>query len=159
MTESLDFPPAVEADLVALADDCLSRCCRSEVEARIAADVALTAALEDQRRALSLLAAAAPRPSLALRSRVAELAAAAPAPSRRRVRPATSAPAAAAIGVLAAVAMLLAAVLGPPARSSPTSRGESSAPSGLARPPLHQIRLSTHGAPEAPRIRPARLLD
>ena len=105
MTEPLELPPAVEADLVALADDCLDRCRRVDVEACVAGDRALTAALEDQRRALSLLAAAAPCPSPALHARISELAAA-PTGSPRRARLVRSAAAAAAIAMVLATAVL-----------------------------------------------------
>jgi anti-sigma factor RsiW len=56
MTEPLDLEPAEEADLVALADGCLPPGRREEIEARVAADPAVAAALECQRRALALLA-------------------------------------------------------------------------------------------------------
>ncbi len=81
MTELLELHPADEADLVALADDCLRRCRRAELEARVAADPALIAALERQRRALAMLAnARAPCPTTALRTRVDALAAGARRP-------------------------------------------------------------------------------
>jgi hypothetical protein len=72
MTEPLELHPADEADLVALADDCLRPCRRAELEARVAADPALAAALECQRRALAMLAAVCdPCATAALRARVA----------------------------------------------------------------------------------------
>ena len=56
MTEpDTHLPPEVEADLVALADGNLRPSRRVEVEARVAADPELAAALERQRRALSML--------------------------------------------------------------------------------------------------------
>ena len=70
MSEPLDLDPADEADLVALADGCLPACRSAEVEARVAADPAVAAALGRQRRALALLAADAPCPSAALLERV-----------------------------------------------------------------------------------------
>lgn len=70
MSEPLDLDPADEADLVALADGCLSPCRSPEVEARVAADPAVAAALGRQRRALALLAADAPCPSAALLERL-----------------------------------------------------------------------------------------
>jgi hypothetical protein len=167
MTEPLDFPPAVEADLVALADDCLSPCRRAELEARVAGDATLTAALENQREALALLAGTPPRPSAALRARVDELAADAPQSSLRPRR--------AAVGVVAALAML-AGALGPPPRTldNSTLRGAPSGGStrpGAARPRLFlvaspasftgqdQVQLGAHGAPEPPRIRAGRPAD
>ena len=75
MTEPFDLDPAAEADLVALADGCVGPCRRSELEARVAADPALAAALGRQRRALALLAADAPCPSAALLERMGALAA------------------------------------------------------------------------------------
>jgi len=71
MTAPLELHPADEADLVALADDCLRPCRRAELEARVAGDPALAAALECQRRALARLGAArAPCPTAALLARV-----------------------------------------------------------------------------------------
>ena len=72
MTAPLELHPADEADLVALADDCLRPCHRAELEARVAGDPALAAALARQRRALAMLAAAAraPCPTSALLARV-----------------------------------------------------------------------------------------
>jgi anti-sigma factor RsiW len=74
MTEShLHLPPQDEADLVALADGNLSPVRRAEVEARVAVEPALAAALERQRAALSLLAGLTEPAPLALRLRVCEL--------------------------------------------------------------------------------------
>ena len=73
MTEPFDLDPAEEADLVALADDCLPRCRRAELEARVAADPVLAAALAHQRGAIALLAAGSPCPTVALRARLEEL--------------------------------------------------------------------------------------
>ena len=70
MTEPLDLEPAEEADLVALADGGLPPGRREEIEARVAADPAVAAALECQRRALAFLAVDAPCPSGALLDRV-----------------------------------------------------------------------------------------
>ena len=64
--------PEVEADLVALAGN-LSPVRRLEVEARVAAEPALAAALEQQRAALSLLAELTQPAPLAIRRRVCEL--------------------------------------------------------------------------------------
>ncbi len=81
MSEPLALHPADEADLVALADDCLRPCLRAELEARVAGDPALAAALECQRRALALLAAARPPcPTTALLASVDALAAGARRP-------------------------------------------------------------------------------
>ncbi len=85
MTQPFDLDPAAEADLVALADGCLAPCRRSELEARVAADPALAAALASQRAALALLAAA-PCATAALRVRVDELAATVPRLRRSRLR-------------------------------------------------------------------------
>ena len=85
MTAPLELHPADEADLVALADDCLRPCRRAELEARVPGDPALAAALECQRRALALLAAArAPCPTAALLARVDVLPAGAWRPPRAR---------------------------------------------------------------------------
>jgi anti-sigma factor RsiW len=64
---------ADEADLVALADGNLTGEHRTEVEARVAREVDLAAALERQRCALSLLAGLTTPAPLELRARVAEL--------------------------------------------------------------------------------------
>jgi anti-sigma factor RsiW len=65
--------PADEADLVALCDGNLSGAHRAEVEARVAREPELAAALERQRCALSLLAQLTTPAPLELRVRVAEL--------------------------------------------------------------------------------------
>jgi anti-sigma factor RsiW len=67
------LPPEVEADLVALADGNLSPVRRIEIEARVAAEPSLAAALEQQRAALSLLAGLNQPAPLDLRRRVCEL--------------------------------------------------------------------------------------
>jgi hypothetical protein len=68
------LPPEDEADLVALADGSLDAARRAEVEARVAAEPALAAALSCQRAALALLATAdAVTMPPALRARVCEL--------------------------------------------------------------------------------------
>jgi hypothetical protein len=75
------LPPEVEADLVALADGNLRPSRRVEVEARVAAEPELAAALARQRKALSLLAGLDTPAPLELRLRVEELKA-----RRRRIR-------------------------------------------------------------------------
>jgi hypothetical protein len=82
--DSPHLPPADEADLVALADDRLPRARRAEVEARVAADPALAAALERQRAALALIARLDTPAPLELRLRVEELKAARVTRRRRR---------------------------------------------------------------------------
>jgi anti-sigma factor RsiW len=72
------LPPADEADLVALADGCLTGARLAEVEARVAADPVLAQALERQRAALALIAAAMLSAPPDLRQRVEELQAARP---------------------------------------------------------------------------------
>ena len=81
--------PEDEADLVALADDRLPPARRAEVEARVAAEPALAAALRQQRAALALIAQLDTRAPLELRLRVEELKAA------RTVAPAAPPPLAA----------------------------------------------------------------
>ena len=70
------LPPEDEADLVALADDRLPPARRAEVEARVAAEPSLAAALESQRAALALIACLVTPAPLELRLRVEELKAA-----------------------------------------------------------------------------------
>ena len=82
------LPPAVEADLVALADGCLSGDRLAEVQARVAADPVLAEALRRQRAALAMIAAANLPAPLELRLRVEELRAA--RPRRRRIVPAAA---------------------------------------------------------------------
>jgi hypothetical protein len=65
--------PDDEADLVALADGNLRPARRAEVEARVAREPDLAAALQEQRCALSLLAGLTTPAPLELRVRVAEL--------------------------------------------------------------------------------------
>jgi anti-sigma factor RsiW len=96
--------PADEADLVALCDGNLSGAHRAEVEARVAREPELAAALERQRCALSLLAQLTTPAPLELRVRVAELRV-----RRRRLRlrrwlPAALVPAAAAALLLVVAA-------------------------------------------------------
>ena len=74
MTESHPHLAAAdEADLVALADGNLSAAHRAEIEARVAREPEMAAALERQRCALSLLAELMTPAPLELRVRVAEL--------------------------------------------------------------------------------------
>jgi anti-sigma factor RsiW len=68
-----ELPPEIEADLVALADGNLSPVRRLEVEAQVAGDPALAAALEQQRAALSLLSELTQPAPLELRQRVCQL--------------------------------------------------------------------------------------
>jgi hypothetical protein len=89
--------PEDEADLVALADDCLNGARRAEIEARVAADPVLADALARQRVALAMLAAVTEPAPPALRMRVEELKAARPnaavpwrAWPRRRLVPAAT---------------------------------------------------------------------
>jgi hypothetical protein len=67
------LPPEDEADLVALADDRLPPTRRAEIEARVAAEPTLAAALEQQRAALALIARLDTPAPLELRMRVEEL--------------------------------------------------------------------------------------
>jgi anti-sigma factor RsiW len=83
------LPPADEADLVALADGCLSGDRLVEMEARVAADPVLAAALARQRAALAMIAAVNVPAPLELRLRVEELRAARPR-RRRRIVPAAA---------------------------------------------------------------------
>jgi len=74
MTEpDAHLPPEDEADLVALADGNLPAARRAEVEARVAGEPVLAAALERQREALALLAGLDTPAPLELRLRVEEL--------------------------------------------------------------------------------------
>jgi anti-sigma factor RsiW len=89
--------PADEADLVALADGCLTGARLAEVEARVAASPVLADALARQRAALAMIAAATLPAPPALRMRVEELQAARPnarvpwrAWPRRRLIPAAA---------------------------------------------------------------------
>ena len=84
------LPPEDEADLAALADGCLTGPRRAELAARVAADPTLAEALERQRTALAMIAAAAESASLDLRLRIEELRAAPSVPRlwARRRRPA-----------------------------------------------------------------------
>jgi anti-sigma factor RsiW len=103
-------PPEVEADLVALADGNLRPSRRIEVEARVAADPALAAALGRQRTALSMLSALDTPAPLELRMRVEELKA-----RRRRFRRARWIPAAFLATASATAALLLVLVSNGPA--------------------------------------------
>ena len=120
MTEPTELHAADEADLVALADDCLRPCRRAELEARVAADLTLARALADQRRALARLATAHPPcPTEALRARLAahrHPAKRTGAPPRAtRLGSAAGAPRlGAAAAAVATAAVVLATALGPP---------------------------------------------
>lgn len=102
------LPPEDEADLVALADDRLPPTRRAEVQARVAAEPALAAALAQQRSALALIAQLDTRAPLDLRLRVEELKAVRVKRRRRRRRwvPVS------ALGFAAVVAALLVLVAG-----------------------------------------------
>jgi anti-sigma factor RsiW len=104
-----NLPPEDEADLVALADGCLTGPRRAELAARVAADPTLAEALERQRTALAMIAAAAESAPLDLRLRIEELRAAPSVPRlwARRRRPAIAA-AFAVAATLMAFAVLLA---------------------------------------------------
>lgn len=80
------LPPEDEADLVALADDRLPPTRRAEVQARVAAEPALAAALAQQRTALALIAQLDTRAPLDLRLRVEELKTSRAVRRRRRRR-------------------------------------------------------------------------
>jgi anti-sigma factor RsiW len=64
------LPPEDEADLAALADGCLYGARRAELEARVAAEPALAAALERQLAALAMISASTVPAPPALRMRV-----------------------------------------------------------------------------------------
>jgi anti-sigma factor RsiW len=82
------LPPDDEADLAAFADGCLFGPRRAELEARVATDAELAAALERQRAALAMIATGSPAVPAALRRRVEELEAARPAARAPwRIRP------------------------------------------------------------------------
>jgi anti-sigma factor RsiW len=81
------LPPADEADLVALADGCLTGDRLADMEARVAADPVLAEALARQRAALAMIAAVNVPAPLELRLRVEELRAARPRFRRRRIVP------------------------------------------------------------------------
>ncbi len=104
-----NLPPEDEADLAALADGCLTGPRRAELAARVAADPTLAEALERQRTALAMIAAAAESAPLDLRLRIEELRAAPSVPRlwARRRRPAIAA-AFAVAATLMAFAVLLA---------------------------------------------------
>jgi anti-sigma factor RsiW len=161
MTEPLQLHPADEADLVALADDCLRPCRRAELEARVAADPALATALERQRRALAMLATARPPcPTAALRARIGAVAASTsrPVPGPRR-------PAAAIVAIaLAGVAVWPATALDDRGLSATTAAERSPVRTGgaslfVAAPAAHFVELGADGAAEGSRLRTARLDD
>jgi anti-sigma factor RsiW len=103
------LPLSDEADLVALVDGNLRAARRVEVEARVAADPALAAALSCQRRALALLATAetVTMPP-ALRARVCELHAGRVRARRRRLRRWVPAFGAAIATAIAAIVLMVA---------------------------------------------------
>jgi len=72
------LPPEDEADLAALADGSLYGPRRAAIEARVAADPELAAALERQRAAVAMIAASSRPAPLTLRLKVEELEAAQP---------------------------------------------------------------------------------
>ena len=80
------LPPEDEADLAALADGALYGPRRAALQARLTAEPELAAALECQRTALTLLAAASLPAPLSLRMAVEELETAQPVVARRRWR-------------------------------------------------------------------------
>ena len=143
--------PEDEGDLAALADGRLHGPRRAELEARMAADPALAAALEGQRAALALIAASSIAAPLALRMRVEELEAARPAARPRawalgrRLLPATALALAATLAALVvmlggggpAVDDMLAVALRP-----------ATAPASLERD-FEGIRFPTYGKWEA----------
>ena len=92
------LPPEDEADLAALADGCLFGPRRTELAARVETDPTLAEALERQRTALAMIAAAAEPAPLDLRLRIEELRAAPPrsasgrAAAGRRSRPRSRSP-------------------------------------------------------------------
>jgi anti-sigma factor RsiW len=102
------LPPEDEADLVALADGCLPDPRRAELAARMATEPALAEALECQRAALAMIAAAALPAPLELRLRVEQLRA---ARAPRRFWAARRRPAIAAAFALAAALMAFAVLL------------------------------------------------
>jgi anti-sigma factor RsiW len=111
MTEpDTQLTPEDEADLVALADGNLSAARRAEMEARVADEPALAAALARQRKALALLADLDTPAPLELRLRVEELKA-----HRRRLRRGRWIPAAFLATASATAALLLIVISGGPA--------------------------------------------
>jgi anti-sigma factor RsiW len=112
MTEPLEhLPPEDEADLAALADGSLYGPRRAALEARLASEPELAAALARQRAVVARLIATAPPAPLSLRMRVEELEAAQPVVARRlwRLWPA----AALALAASVAVFVVLLAAPGP----------------------------------------------
>jgi hypothetical protein len=110
------IPPDTEADLAALADGRLDPDTGAAVEARVAADPALAAALDQQRRGLAAIAAASITAPAGLRSRLEEGGGAGLRPRddsrpvrapRRRFRLRVWVPSAGLAGALAAVAVAL----------------------------------------------------
>ena len=84
MTEPIEhLPPEDEADLAALADGSLHGPRRAALDARLAREPALAAALARQRSVVAELVATAPRAPLSLRMYVEELEAAQPPVARR----------------------------------------------------------------------------
>lgn len=177
MPEPTELHAADEADLVALADDCLRPCRRAELEARVAADPTLARALADQRRALARLATAHPPcPTAALRARLAAhrhpvKRSAAPPRATRLADLAAGAPRlGAAAAAVATAAVVLATALGPPqtgdepgprraaAEPSPGATGGAwllaAAPTSFAG--SHFVELRADGAAGAARLRAAR---
>jgi hypothetical protein len=110
MTGPLEhLPPQDEADLAALADGALFGPRRHAIEARLAAEPELAAALESQRAAVAMLAASAPRAPLSLRLLVEEMEVAQAVPARRRRWRLLPAAAVALAATVAAFVVLLAA--------------------------------------------------
>jgi hypothetical protein len=111
MTEpDTHLTPEDEADLVALADGNLTAARRAEVEARVAGDPALAAALARQRTALAMLSDLDTPAPLELRLRVEELKA-----HRRRLRRGRWLPAAFLATASATAALLMIVISGGPA--------------------------------------------
>jgi anti-sigma factor RsiW len=115
------LPPDDEADLAALADGALYGPRRADLEQRLTTEPALAEALEHQREAVAMIAAALVPAPPGLRARIEELQAAPRRPRRRRLLPAAvlafAATAAAVVVLLAgrgpAVEDLLAVALRP----------------------------------------------
>ncbi|MGI8505852.1 MAG: hypothetical protein ACR2MK_03440 [Solirubrobacteraceae bacterium] len=130
-----DSHPPSEGELAALADGTLVGERSTHVEAIVAASPELQAIVQEQRRTLSAVhAAAVPAPS-ALRARVAAAAPASVSAGRRRVVPAL------AVACVAAVA--LAVVLGTIGSAAPTV---AQAAALAARPPTAAAPLGNQGA-------------
>jgi hypothetical protein len=84
------LPPDDEADLAALADGALYGPRRADIELRLKTEPALAEALERQRTAVAMIAAASVPAPPALRARIEELQAAPRRPLRRRLIPAAA---------------------------------------------------------------------